>query len=97
MAEGISSSTTGVDYLSMIQSAATTNSSTEKTEEEEKTTEEILSELRQSGTSSTMTAQQIAEEYGISLSKAQEILQELNNDSSEEETIPENSTVSYLV
>ncbi len=82
----------------MIQNATTTNSSsTENTSEEEKTTEEILSELRQSSTASTMTAQQIADEYGISLSKAQEILQELNNDSSEEETIPENSTVSYIV
>ena len=50
--------------------------------------------------SSTMTAQDIADEYGVSLSKAQEILSELRGENGEytlDNPLPEDSTVSYHV
>lgn len=104
MTESISSST-GSNYLSMMQSASGSTSSKSKTEkEEEMTSDEILNELKQDGLSSTMTAQDIADEYGISLSEAQEILDELNSTDNEipseytiDNPIPEDSTISYHV
>ncbi len=106
MTEGISSSLSGANFLNVIQNstdtttanASTTSSSTEETTT--KSTNEILSELRQDEMSSTMTAQDIADEYGVSLSKAQEILSELRGENGEytlDNPLPEDSTVSYHV
>ena len=91
MTEGISS-TSSVNYASMLNSVTSNNSSTDSTK---KTTDEILQELKQNGMSSTMSANDIAKEYGISLSKAQEILEELRGNNEQE--LPEGSTVSYQV
>lgn len=44
---------------------------------------EILNELKSNSYSKTKTAQQISEEYGITVVKAQAILDELNNTSSD--------------
>ena len=105
MAESISSSIS-TDYLSMLQSAATTatnsNSSSETQTSSSKSTQDIISELRQTGSYSNMSAQDIADEYGVSLSKAEEILQELKSDADPsgytmDNPIPEGSTVSYHV
>jgi hypothetical protein len=110
MTEGISSASIDTSYLSMIQSATTdsSTSSTSSTDDSSssKSTSEIISELKQDGMSSTMTAQDIADEYGISLAKAQEILEELKGDDETQITsqgftidpeIPDDSTVSYYV
>lgn len=91
MTEGISS-TSSVNYASMLNSVTSNSSSTDSTK---KSTDEILQELKQNGMSSTMSANDIAKEYGISLSKAQEILEELQGNNEEE--LPEGSTVSYQV
>lgn len=91
MTEGISS-TSSVNYASMLNSVTSNNSSTDSTK---KSTDEILQELKQNGMSSTMSANDIAKEYGISLSKAQEILEELQGNNEQE--LPEGSTVSYQV
>jgi len=102
MTDGISSAT-GTNYLSMLQSAVSSSSSSETDETEEtKSTQEILTELKQSATSSTMSAQDIADEYNISLAKAQEILKELQGDSetsgyTADNPTPDGSTVSYHV
>ena len=103
MAEGISSSLSGVNYLEMVQSASNGNSSTQATASEktsDKSTNEILNELKQDGMSSSMSAQDIADEYGISLAKAQQILDEIkgeDNGFTIDNPIPEDSTVSFHV
>ena len=98
MTEGISSATSSTSYLSMIQS--TTEASAESSSSS-KSTEEIITELKNDGLSSTKTAQDIADEYGVSLSKAQEILEELKVESGEnyirEIPAPDGSTISYKV
>ena len=102
MTESISLS--GNSYLSMMQS--TTSETTSQTASDsssqstQMSTDEILNELRQDGLSSSMTAQDIADEYGISLSKAQQILDELKGDDNGvtvDSQIPEDSTVSFHV
>ena len=100
MTEGISSSSS-VNYASMLNSAANLNSSSatessSSTSESstQKSTNEILQELKQDGMSSTKSASDIAKEYGISLAKAQDILDELQG---KDEELPEGSTVSYQV
>lgn len=109
MAEGISTSFSGSVFTSVMQSstsetATTTASTTEATSAtttSSKSSTEILSELRQDGMSGTKTAQDIADEYGVSLAKAQEILSELKNEQDGtfalDNPIPEDSTVSYHV
>lgn len=100
MTEGISSANS-VDYASMLNSAANLNSgasteSSNSTSESstQKSTNEILQELKQDGMSATKSANDIAKEYGISLAKAQDILDELKGKDKE---LPEGSTVSYQV
>jgi hypothetical protein len=109
MTESISAATSGTDYLSMIQSATSSTSSSSSSSSTSMTTSEIVSELKQDATASTKTAQQIANEYNISLVKAQEVLDELNgtdettdsNASTEyfsvDTDVPDDSTVSYHV
>lgn len=97
MTEGISS-TFSVNYASMLNGAVnlSQSSSSENSSSSTKTSNEILQELKLNCLSSTMSAQKIADKYGISLSKAKEILDELK-DNTEEEQLPENTTVSYQV
>ena len=100
MAESISLS--GNSYLSMMQSTETTSqtASDSSSQSTQMSTEEILNELKQDGLSSSMSAQDIADEYGISLSKAQQILNELKGDDNGftvDNPIPEDSTVSFHV
>lgn len=60
----------------------------------------ILFELRSKGINSSLTARDIAKQYGLSYIQAQEIFVELNQDKNgivKEFNIPYNSTVSYLV
>ena len=90
MAEGISSATSSQSYAGMLQSAAGVN---------KMSTEEIIKELKKEGTASMKSAQEIADKYGISLAKAQQILAELQNETNngDDEDTPEGSTVSYQV
>ncbi len=109
MTEGISTSFSGSVFTSITQSSTTAQavSSTTSTETTEtttvssKSTNEILNELRQDGMSATMSAQDIADEYGVSFSKAQQILSELKGEQDGtfalDNPIPEDSTVSYHV
>ena len=85
-----------------MQSTETTSqtASDSSSQSTQMSTDEILNELRQDGLSSSMTAQDIADEYGISLSKAQQILNELKGDDNGftvDNPIPEDSTVSFHV
>lgn len=93
MTEGISS-TSSVNYASMLNSVSNLNSSSTLESSTQKSTDEILQELKQDGMSATKSANDIAKEYGISLAKAQDILDELQGN---DEEIPEGSTVSYQV
>ena len=70
----VSLSLSSSDMLSELQNS--NNSTRIKSEFE------ILNELKSNVSSKTKTAQQIAEEYGITLVKAQSILDQLNDDSS---------------
>ena len=70
----VSLSLSSSDMLSELQNS--NNSTRTKSEFE------ILNELKSNVSSKTKTAQQIAEEYGITLVKAQSILDQLNDDSS---------------
>ena len=94
MTEGISSASS-VNYASMLNSASNLSSiSTSESSTTQKSTNEILQELKQNGMSATKSANDIAKEYGISLAKAQDILDELQG---KDEELPEGSTVSYQV
>ena len=109
MTEGISTPFSSFVFTSITQSSTTASAvtsttaaeTTESTTASSKSTNEILNELRQDGMSSTMSAQDIADEYGVSLSKAQQILSELKGEQDGtfalDNPIPEDSTVSYHV
>ena len=79
---------------SIAQSAFEILSSSTSEEEEEKTTAEILAELKQNGTNG-MTAQEIADEYGITVSEAEQILEKIEgseNEPKSESVLPDYST-----
>lgn len=105
MSESISSSMSmnSLEFLTQTQSSnqvATEQKETSETTEKNMSTDEILDELSRDGLSSTMTAQDIADEYGVSLMKAQEILDELNSDENgyvRENPAPDGATISYKV
>lgn len=65
-----------------------------------KNTDTIIAELKRNGLHRTMTAYQIADEYGISYMKAREILDKVNTDKNgfiREYNLPANTTVSFKV
>ncbi len=73
------SSTSSISSQDMLSELQSSNNSTRT-----KSEFEILNELKSNASSKTKTAQQIAEEYGITLVKAQSILEQLNDDSSDD-------------
>ena len=86
-----------------INTANTTNENTAtevKTFTLPKNTDTIIAELKRNGLHRTMTAYQIADEYGVTYMKAREILDKVNQDSNgfiREYILPANSTISYKV
>ena len=100
MVESINSSvlSSALSELQSSSSSSSTNSSKVTSKND------IVSELKRDSLSSQMTAQEIADEYGISLSEAQEVYDELHSQEDDsglgysiDNPIPEGSTVSYHV
>jgi len=69
--------------LSAAFSSGSGNSANDSTTIQAMSDSQILNELRLDGSSALMTARQVADEYNISLARAQDILDELNGTDAE--------------
>ncbi|MBR1942445.1 hypothetical protein IJ843_01765 [bacterium] len=80
---GNASASNAAANLSAAFSSGSGNSANESTTVQTMSDSQILNELRLDGSSSLMTARQVADEYNISLARAQDILDKLNGTDAE--------------